>query len=304
MRLSSSQLFFFVSVAFCCFPVHAESIRIATYNLNNYLVGNRYVDAIWRPSYPKPEANKIVIREVIKQSLPDVLAVQEVGRLPFLLELKADLAQEGLHYPYVIHMQGSDTVRHLAVLSMLPPCEVIKHQDLQFKYQGRGEFVKRGMLEVSFERPNGRLFKLFVVHLKSAWSDLKEDPNSQKRRTKEAEACRDRIIERTYDLGVRDFLIAGDFNDHPQSAPLRRFYRRGGLNIGRLVPAYDSRGEQWTYFYQKHLVYSLVDGFIVSESLTPQIVAGAGCIVDTPNVLVGSDHRMVFLDLTMTASIQ
>jgi endonuclease/exonuclease/phosphatase family metal-dependent hydrolase len=297
MRFALGQLCVVIAGFLVLQAVSAESIRLATYNLNNYLVMDRQVGAVWRPSYPKPEAEKAIIREVIQQASPDILAVQEVGTLPFLEELRADLAQDNMHYPYAIHMEGADAVRHVAVLSKLPPTEVVKHQDLNFKYHGRRELVKRGMLEISFERADGSVFKLFVVHLKSRWTDVKTDPESQQRRTREAEACRKRIIERTYDMGVTDFLIAGDFNDHPGSGALRRFYRKGALNLGALVPASDSRGEQWTYFYRKEVVYSLVDGFIASGALAPQLVTGSGHVVDAPSVLLGSDHRLVYVDL-------
>ena len=297
MRFVLSRCCLLLVAVFCQQSAHAKSIRLATYNLNNYLVMDRHVGAVWRPSYPKPEADKTIIRQVIKQALPDILAVQEIGTLPFLEELRADLAQQDVHYPYAIHLAGVDQVRHLAVLSKLAPAAVVKHKDLDFKYQNGRKRVKRGMLELSFERSDGSVFKLFVVHLKSRWTNVKADPESQQRRSREAEACRNRIIERSYDLGVTDFMIVGDFNDHPTSATLRRFYRKGDFDIGALVPASDSRGEQWTYFYHKQVVYSLVDGFVVSRSLAQQVVAGDGHIVDIPGVLLGSDHRMVYLDL-------
>ena len=274
-----------------------EPIRLATYNLNNYLVMDRYADGIWRKSYPKPESEKTAIRSVIKQAAPDILAVQEIGPSSFLEELKADLAQEGIDYEYAVHMRGDDSVRHLAVLSTIEPVEFVRHQDLEIRYQNRREYVKRGMLELSFEQPSGDLFKLFIVHLKSRWTNVKSDPESLQRRTLEAEACRDRIIERTFDMGITHFIITGDFNDHPQSVPLRRFYQRGDMTLGALVPAADSRGERWTHYYNREIVYSLVDGFIASESLRPQIKSSRGHIVDTPNSLTGSDHRLVYLDL-------
>ena len=297
MRFVLSQCCLLLVAVFCQQSVHAKSIRLATYNLNNYLVMDRHVGAVWRPSYPKPEADKTIIRQVIKQALPDILAVQEIGTLPFLEELRADLAQQGVHYPYAIHLAGVDQVRHLAVLSKLAPAAVVKHNDLDFKYQNGRKRVKRGMLELSFKRSDGSVFKLFVVHLKSRWTNVKADPESQQRRSREAEACRNRIIERSYDLGLTDFVVVGDFNDHPASATLRRFYRKGDFDIGALLPASDSRGEQWTYFYHKQVVYSLVDGFVVSGTLMPEVVAGEGHIVDIPGVLFGSDHRMVYLDL-------
>lgn len=296
MRVAFQLLCFVLAGINVTAPLAAGSIRIATYNLNNYLIMDRHVGGKWRPSYPKPESEKAILREVIHQPAPDILAVQEIGGLPFLEELRSDLSDEGLYYPYITLMQAADSVRYVAVLSKFAPTQVVKHQDLNFKYQASRETVRRGLLEVSFTRADSSIFKLFVVHLKSRWSDVKADPESQQRRTREAEACRDRIIERTYAIGMTDFLIAGDFNDHPASAPLRRFYRKGALDIGGLVHAVDTRGEQWTHFYRKQVEYSLVDGFIVSGSLADSI-EGSGHVVDLPNVLAGSDHRMVYVDL-------
>ena len=296
MRVAFQLLCFVLAGINVTAPLAAGSIRIATYNLNNYLIMDRHVGGKWRPSYPKPESEKAILREVIHQAAPDILAVQEIGGLPFLEELRSDLSDEGLYYPYITLMQAADSVRYVAVLSKFAPTHLVKHQDLNFKYQASRETVRRGLLEVSFTRADSSIFKLFVVHLKSRWSDVKADPESQQRRTREAEACRDRIIERTYAIGMTDFLIAGDFNDHPASAPLRRFYRKGALDIGGLVHAVDTRGEQWTHFYRKQVEYSLVDGFIVSGSLADSI-EGSGHVVDLPNVLAGSDHRMVHVDL-------
>ncbi len=278
--------------------LHGADLRVATYNLKNYLVMDRHVGARWRPSYPKPENEKVIVRQIIKEITPDILILQEMGSIDFLEELRADMAQEGIHYNYAVHMRGEDLERHLAVLSKYAPHEVVKHKDLDFKYFDRRERVKRGMLEMCFKLDGDSLVKIFALHLKSRYTDDDQDPESNIRRTKEAEACRDRVIERTHDQGVERYLIAGDFNDHPASAALRRFYRRGQLEIGSLVPASDSRGEVWTYFYEKEGRYELVDGFVASPDLMSHIKTGRAHIVDRPGALVGSDHRMVYMDLS------
>jgi endonuclease/exonuclease/phosphatase family metal-dependent hydrolase len=153
--------------------------------------------------------------------------------------------------------------------------------------------VKRGLLEVSYSLADGSRLKLFALHLKSRFTDRADDPESELRRTREAEACRNRIIERTIESGIEHYLIAGDFNDHPNSPTLRRFQKRGDLEIGSLVEARDSRGELWTYHYAKEARYELVDGFIASPAVHRLV---KGRIVDSPGALKGSDHRMVFLD--------
>ena len=288
---------------FCIIPLKllpilvAEELRIATYNLNNYLITDRYVDGRWRPSYPKPEREKAIIRQIIKDVSPDVLVLQEMGSIDFLHELRADMAREGIHYDYFEHMEGADQNRYLAVLSKRAPKGVHKHKDLNFKYFEGREVVKRGMLEMTFELTCGTKFQLFAVHLKSRYTDKKEDLQSNLRRVREAEACRNRIIERTHDLGADKYLVVGDFNDHPSSATMRRFYRRGNLEIGALVPAADSRGELWTYFYEKESRYESVDGFVASSAFMPMIKSRCAKIVDSLGALTGSDHRMVYLNL-------
>jgi endonuclease/exonuclease/phosphatase family metal-dependent hydrolase len=294
---------FIAYLLYCILPLAlssllvGEELRIATYNLNNYLVMDRQVGARWRPSYPKPEAEKLIVRQVICETFPDVLVLQELGGVDFLEELRADLARDGLCYQYAVHLDAADSDRHIAVLSRLAPKNVIKHTDLEFKYFESREFVKRGMLELVFEFGDGETFQLFAVHLKSHYTDNKADLGSEMRRVREAEACRNKIIDRTHEQGTHHYLIVGDFNDHPASASLRRFYRRGTLAIGDYVLAADSRGEMWTHFFEKELTYESVDGFVASPSIMPRIKTGRAHIVDSIGSLNGSDHRMVYLDL-------
>ncbi|MGJ8653251.1 MAG: endonuclease/exonuclease/phosphatase family protein [Opitutaceae bacterium] len=291
MRLALCILFSAI-----CAPLCAESVRIATYNVRNYLVMDRHVGSKWRPVYPKPESEKTSIREVIKSARPDILVLQEMGSLDFLEELRADLNVEGLHYPYAVHMRGPDYNRHIAILSMLPPEEVVKFKHIDFKYLDRREKVKRGMVEVSFMGPQQERFTLFAVHLKSRYTEDKADPESELRRVKEAEACRNVIISRTLEKNQDKFMILGDFNAYPGSAPMRRFYKRGKLKIGNRLPAHDSNGEQWTYFYNRESSYHTVDGFVLSAGMAPHVKAGNAKIVDSGDVMTGSDHRMVYAD--------
>jgi len=284
-------------------PAFAE-IRVATYNLDNYLVMDRYLNDRWYPAYPKPESEKFIIRRSIHEVSPDILVLQEMGPKEFLGELRSDLAREGLDYAHAVHLEGPDRNRHLALLSKLEPKDVRKHTDLDFKYLDGRERVKRGMLEISFDLGDGDFFKVFVVHLKSRYTENKEDPESELRRVREAEACRNRIIERTQELGMHRYMIVGDFNDHPASSTMRRFYRRGDLQIGRLLPAADSRGDVWTYFYEKQGQYSSIDGFVLSAELLPLVKNGRAHIIDTPGVMKGSDHRMLYLDLKAGDALQ
>lgn len=288
----------------CCLPAlsAASGLRVATYNLRNYLVTDRMVAGQWRPDYPKPEAEKAAVRAVIRRVAPDILVLQEMGPADFLDELQADLQLEGLNYPHAIHLRAEDAARHVAILSRQAPIEVHRHTDMDFKYYETRLRVKRGLIEAIYTLPDGSPFRLFGVHLKSRWSEEPRDPESAMRRTREAAACRDRMIERTLEAGHTRYLVAGDFNDHPASSTLRRFYRRGDLLLGELLPAADSRGHVWTHFYAKEATYTQVDGFVLSPALLPFVSGGTGRIAEGPEVLVGSDHRMVYFDMEVSGS--
>lgn len=273
-----------------------ESIRIASYNLNNYLIMDRRVDGTWMRQYPKPELEKQSIQAILLQVQPDILVVQEIGGAAFLNELCDDLSRAGLEYPHSILMEGSDTVRQTAVLSRFKPRYINKHDDLEYAYFDRKERLKRGLLEVGFVQ--GIPFTLFSVHLKSRFSKDKRDRLSAQWRLKEAEVCRNRILKRVDTKKINHYCIIGDFNDNPNSAVMRRFYKRGDRVIGRQLLAEDSRGETWTYLYEKERVYSTVDGFVLSPELFNYVDLGSATIWDRPEAELGSDHRLVYFDLS------
>ncbi|MGE9291287.1 MAG: endonuclease/exonuclease/phosphatase family protein [Puniceicoccales bacterium] len=276
----------------------SAEVRVASLNVENYLVQDRQVEGQWRADYPKPEKEKSAIRRALLEIDPDILALQEMGPTPFLLELRKDLDQEGLHYPFAILGNAEDSERHLAVLSKIKPLEVISHTDMDFPYLGERLGVKRGLLEIVFPTGTGEggTWSLFVVHLKSRWSQVASDPESSERRTKEAQAARDRILER-YPNGDGLFLIAGDFNDHRRSAPLRRFTQRGAVEIARIVESYDTRGEKWTFYYDREDRYERVDFFLASRDMEKWIKGSQGWVFDPLYAREGSDHRAIYLDL-------
>lgn len=291
----------FCAMAACAAPrLAAETVRVATFNLQNYLIMDRVADGQWRPAYPKPESEKAALRKVLHEVSPDVLLVQEIGDTRFLEELRLDLEGEGLRYGHALIIEAADTVRRVGILSRIEPLEVRRHSDLDFKYFEERPLVKRGLLEVRFPLLDGRSFTVFALHLKSRWTDDPRDPQSAQRRSREAQACRDRIIERMGDPEEALYLVGGDFNDHPASSAIRRFLRKGDRRLGTLLPIADSRGHVWTHFYAKQATYTQVDGFVVSPALLPLVREGRGHIADLAEGAAGSDHRLVYVDLGLS----
>jgi endonuclease/exonuclease/phosphatase family metal-dependent hydrolase len=274
----------------------AAPLRVATFNLENYLAMDRRIEGRFRPNYPKPEREKAAIRDVIHRVHPDVLALEEMGPAPYLEELRRDLAQEGLDFPHSILLEAADPERHVAILSQLPFARVTPHGEIEFKYLGGKERVKRGLLEVAFAAPDGE-WTLFVAHLKSRYTDHPEDPLSAARRLLEACAIRDLIAGRFPDPATARFLVVGDFNDTRGSKALAALRHRGKMVIAKPVPACDARGETWTFRYQLEDVYSRVDFLLASPGLWPAVIGQKGVVDDGETSLGGSDHRMVYCDL-------
>jgi hypothetical protein len=181
----------------------AETLTVATYNIENYGVADRMTDEGYRKEYPKPEAEKQALRAVIRRLKADVLLLQEVGGPAYLEELRRDLKAEGLDYPQAYVLEGNDPDRHVAVLSRRPFKAVVPHPDLEFPYFKTKERVKRGLLELTLFTAGGEV-TLFAVHLKSRFTDRPDDPQSAQRRVGEATAIRDAVLERFPDPARED----------------------------------------------------------------------------------------------------
>ena len=287
---------------FCCLlSLHAENIvRIASYNLRNYLSCDRMVEDKWRPNYPKPEIEKKAVRSIIRSVNPDILVLQEMGDYPYLLELWRDLnVTGGPYYPYAVWKpnQEVDEVRHLAVFSKYSPIAVEHYLDLPFSYFEGVEKSGRGLLEISF-RPFESNFHLFNLHLKSMWTERKDDPMALVRREKEARVIRDLIRKKYPPLSKPNYLVVGDFNDHKNSAPLKRFMSVSDTILTQPVPCVDSRGHFWTHYFKKQDSYSRIDYILASSEMMKHHIPNSGRIMDFPEADIASDHRMIYADFS------
>ncbi len=276
--------------------LHADTLRVATFNLENYGMANRMSESGFRLNYPKSEAQKNAVRQVIRGLEADLLIVQEMGPQPFLDELCRDLAAEGIHWARAALAEAEDEARHLALFSRRPLVDLRIHRDLEFAYLGGRERVKRGMIEATVRAEAGPV-TLFGVHLKSRLTERPDDPAASVRRAAEATAVRERIRSRVRSGEVGRFLLLGDCNDGRTSRTLAHLQKRGRTEIARLLPAADSRGEVWTHLFRREETYSRVDHVLVSPDLLPQVLGRQARIFDGEGVLLASDHRPVYVDL-------
>lgn len=280
--------------------VRAETLTLATYNVENYGPANRVTEAGYRKDYPKPEGEKAALRTVLRGLNADVLVLQEMGGAIYLEELRRDLKAEGLDYPHAVLLGGDDAERHVALLAKRAPVATVQHADMELKYFGQKERVKRGLLEAKF-LVGGSEVTVFGLHLKSRYTDRPDDPLSSIRRAAEATAIRDRVLLRCPEPATTRFVILGDCNDDKASKTLGFLQQRGKTPIAEILPAADSRGETWTHAFRKNDVYTRVDHVLVSAALRPAVVGGAARIYDGEGWREASDHRAVVMTLELGA---
>ncbi len=280
------------------FSASAETLTIATYNVDNYGPADRMTEHGYRKDYPKPEAEKRALRRVIHGLNADVLVMQEMGAQPYLDELRRDLRAEGCPYPFAALATVADADRHVAVLSKRPLIQITTLAQLEFPYFGAKERVKRGVLRVAVHTEAGDV-TVFAVHLKSRFTERRDDPECTLRRAGEAAAIRDAALASFPNPAAAKFIVLGDCNDSKASKAIARLQHRGRTTVTVLLPAADPNGENWTYRYRKEDAYERVDHIFISPGLQPAVVGGAATIYTGEGVSQASDHRPVVVRLEL-----
>jgi endonuclease/exonuclease/phosphatase family metal-dependent hydrolase len=273
----------------------AGTVRIATYNVENYLDQ----PTATRP-YPKSAEARAKVRESIRALDPDVVALQEMGGPSALLELRDSLKAEGLDFPHWEYVAGFDTNIHVAILSKFPFTARRPHTNDNFLLGGRRFWVSRGIAEVDIRVNPNYSFTLITAHLKSKRPVPEGD--EAELRLEEAKILRGII---NADLAANpnaNLIVAGDFNDTKDSASIKTLIGRGRLKLIDTRPAerngdraaqapFEPRHITWTHYYGKADSYSRIDYLLLSPGMAREWVAAETYVLAIPDWGVGSDHR-------------
>jgi len=277
----------------------AGTIRVATYNVENYLD---------QPTesrlFVKSDAAKAKVRESIHALNPDVIALEEMGSTNALLELRASLKKDGLDFPFWEHVQGFDTNIHLAVLSKLPFVARLPHTNDSFLLDGRRFRVSRGFAEVEIQATPNFNFTLIAAHLKSRRPSPEADEAEQ--RLQEAKILRGIVDEKLTREPNANLVVLGDFNDVVSSPSTKETIGRGKLKLTDTRPAerngdtdanenprYAPRNVTWTHYYGLEDSYSRIDYILLSPALGRRWLTNETYICSLPNWGIGSDHRPI-----------
>jgi endonuclease/exonuclease/phosphatase family metal-dependent hydrolase len=276
----------------------AETLRVATYNVENYL------DEATRTRYAKSAEAKAKVRESILALKPDVLALEEMGSTNALLELRGSLKNAGLDLPFWEHVSGADTNIHVAILSKFPIIARRSHTNESFLLSGRRYRVGRGFGEVDVQVNTNYTLTVLAAHLKSKRPVAEAD--QAELRLEEAKLLREKIDAILAANPNSHLVVLGDFNDGKDSPSTKvivghgkkklvdtRPAERNGDNAPTTNPAWDPSKVTWTYFYDKEDLYSRIDFILLSPSLARDWVTNETYVLTLPNWGVGSDHRPI-----------
>jgi endonuclease/exonuclease/phosphatase family metal-dependent hydrolase len=295
-----AKWFLFVGLILCGFnSAVAETFRVATYNVENYLdtpTESRH--------FVKSAAAKAKIRESIRAVNPDILALEEMGSTNALLELRAALKRDGLDFPYWEHVEGFDTNIHVCVLSKLPFITRTPHTNDSFLLDGRRFRVSRGFAEVEIRVAGNFTFTLFAAHLKSRRPSAEAD--EAELRLEEAKILRGLVDAKLARDPDANFVVLGDFNDVKNSDSTREIIGRGKFKLTDTRPAerngdtdanenprYAPRNVTWTHYYGVEDSYSRIDYILLSPAMAAHWLRNETYIATVPNWGTGSDHRPI-----------
>jgi len=270
----------------------AGSFRVATYNLESYLDTATPTRAI------KSAESKAKIRESIQAVGPDVLALEEVGTVSALLELRDSLKADGCDFPYWQHLSCADTNIHVALLSKFAFIASRPHTNDNYLLDGRRFHVSRGFAEVDIKVGPNYSFTLIAAHLKSKRAFGQADEAEM--RFEEAKLLREKIDARLALDPNANLVVLGDFNDSKDSASIRAVIGRGKTKLVDTMPAErngddrqapGARCVNWTHYYAKEDSYQRIDFVMLSRGMARTWITNETYVLTLPNWGIASDHR-------------
>lgn len=269
----------------------SEGLRFITYNVENWLTMDRYVDHKSLKGAPKPDSQKEAIIKILARHAPDVIGLCEVGQASDLAEVQERLKAAGLDLPNSQYVGGSDPVRHLGFLSRFPIKSTAKPVVTEYQLAGQTFSINRGILDVSLDA-RGKSYRFVGVHLKSKRES--EQGDQEAIRMNEARLLRRHIDSILKTDAQARIVVYGDFNDTRATPAIKMV--TGNYNDPAYltaIPAKDSRNEAWTHYWALNDIYSRIDFIMVTRGLRDEVNFPAAKIIDDAEWNDGSDHRAV-----------
>lgn len=270
-------------------PVSGSGLHFIEYNVENWLVMDRFINNKQVKDSPKPESEKKAVISILAKNQPDVLGLCEIGQASDLAEIQSRLKAAGVDLPHSHHTGGSDPTRHLGILSRFPITSTSKPAETEFQLKGQTFGINRGILDATIEA-RGKSYRFIGVHLKSKREV--EEADQEQLRIHEARLLRRHVDSILATDPEARLVVYGDFNDTRPTTAFKTVtgsYNSPGYLTA--IPFKDSRGHAWTHHWAPHDIYSRIDFVCVTRPLRSEVDFRASHIIDDGAWDKASDHR-------------
>lgn len=200
--------------------------------------------------------------QVIKDAKADIICLVEVEGLPSLRAFDSHLLNNRYEYEMLIDANDPRGI-DVGLLSKFPIGRIASHM---YDKKGNRIIFSRDCLELEVLLPSGRSLFFLLNHFKSRGYD--KDGTADTKRRRQAE----RVVEilADYDLKNDCVVVAGDFNDSPESPALQPLLSVPDLHdvlaLGFSAPSGGALSpSRWTYHYKKK--FEQIDFLLVSRPL-------------------------------------
>ncbi|MEI7766372.1 MAG: endonuclease/exonuclease/phosphatase family protein [Phycisphaerae bacterium] len=270
----------------------SNTLRVATYNIENLFdqYDNPYTAD--EGTGAKPEAKVKALVAAIKTLNCDVLVLEEVEQGGYLAKLTSDLLPE---FKVVVDPPSNDPRGiTVAVLSKLPVTRIVSHKTVALEPPATPEAMPtefaRDLIQVDVELAPGLDLSVYGVHLKSK-RDATGDPKGARKRLAEAKKAVSIIRHEQGATGL--FLIAGDFNDTPDSAAFSTLL----ATVPGMVDVQAGRPLAQRISFVNPRYREAIDNIFLSPQLGQAYVADSAKIWWGENFDTASDHRPLSITL-------
>jgi endonuclease/exonuclease/phosphatase family metal-dependent hydrolase len=271
--------------------VSPSGLRFITYNVENWLTMDRYVDRKALKGAPKPESEKLAVVAILARHTPDVVGLCEIGEASDLAEIQEDLKAAGLNLPHSHYTGGSDPTRHLGLLSRFPITSTAKPAETEYRLGGQTFAINRGILDATIQA-RGKSYRFLGTHLKSKRDS--EQGDQEAIRLNEARLLRRHVTSILKTNADARLVVYGDLNDTRATPTIKTI--TGNYNDPTYltaIPAKDSHRDAWTHHWALHDLYSRIDYIMVTRELRKDVDFPAAKIIDDADWDKASDHRAV-----------
>lgn len=249
----------------------------------------------------KQKTNEVSLENtarVINAVKPDILCTVEVDNRIALNNFNNWVLKKFSNYKHAMVIDGNDERGiDVGILSNFDIASMVSHVDDFYKDKNHKEWpiFSRDCPEFEIKIKNNKLF-LLCNHLKSKGYGNQRDNDAKRKR----QADRVVAILKKYDLKKEFVVISGDFNDTPNSIPLKNL-----LNLPDLHDVLSSEkfaGERWTYHTGKDQIDYLLVSTPLFEKITEVNIERRGIFKKnnesfpevTNKVTQASDHACVW----------